>query len=471
MSTVPAWPGWGRSRRGRAAARARRRRDHPGGRRRHLHRDPAAAERRRQALVKTRPHPPADFFAVEARGLPGWPRRAALPSRGAGRRRRLPDRRLGRDRAPQRRGGRAASAATWPRPTPPAPARSAREPTATSAPPRCRTRPPPTWAEFFATRRVLPYLRAARDRDALDSTGDAAAIDAVAARIDRARRARRAAGAAARRPVVGQLLWGADGTGAPGRPGGARRPPRDRPRDAGAVRRAAPGRGCSTPTTRRPRWPTAGATGCRCTSCTRCWCTPSLFGGSYGARAGARGPRRARPAGGSSPPDLSAESQTTVAAWAPCASWSSTTTAPFATPCAARWSSTATRSRLANDGAEALARINGRAPDAIVMDVMMPRLDGIETTKALRAAGNDLPILVLTARDAVGDRVDGLDAGADDYLAKPFALEELLARVRALTRRAVRRHGRRRRADAAVVRRPVDEHRHPRGRRGGRRIR
>src|SRR3546814_17720456 len=71
------------------------------------------------------------------------------------------------------------------------------------------------------------------------------------------------------------------------------------------------------------------------------------------------------------------------------------------------------------------------------MDVMMPRRDGIETTKALRAAGNDVPILVLTARDAVGDRVDGLDAGADDYLTKPFALQELLARLRALLRRVV----------------------------------
>jgi two-component system response regulator MprA len=70
------------------------------------------------------------------------------------------------------------------------------------------------------------------------------------------------------------------------------------------------------------------------------------------------------------------------------------------------------------------------------MDVMMPRLDGIETTRALRSVGNDVPILVLTARDAVGDRVEGLDAGADDYLTKPFALEELLARLRALLRRA-----------------------------------
>ncbi len=92
----------------------------------------------------------------------------------------------------------------------------------------------------------------------------------------------------------------------------------------------------------------------------------------------------------------------------------------------------------AADGAEALARVPAARPDAIVMDVMMPRLDGLEATRALRAAGSQLPILVLTARDAVGDRVDGLDAGADDYLTKPFALEELLARLRALTRRATR---------------------------------
>ncbi|WP_370288999.1 response regulator transcription factor [Nocardioides sp.] len=90
---------------------------------------------------------------------------------------------------------------------------------------------------------------------------------------------------------------------------------------------------------------------------------------------------------------------------------------------------------LAGDGAEALAGIGAISPDVVVMDVMMPKLDGLETTRALRAAGNDVPVIVLTARDAVGERVEGLDAGADDYLTKPFALEELLARLRALLRR------------------------------------
>ena len=92
---------------------------------------------------------------------------------------------------------------------------------------------------------------------------------------------------------------------------------------------------------------------------------------------------------------------------------------------------------LAADGAEGLVAVGAHHPDVVVVDVMMPRRDGIETTRALRAAGNDVPILVLTARDAVGDRVEGLDAGADDYLTKPFALEELLARLRALLRRVV----------------------------------
>ncbi|TIC82891.1 response regulator transcription factor [Nocardioides sp. GY 10127] len=91
----------------------------------------------------------------------------------------------------------------------------------------------------------------------------------------------------------------------------------------------------------------------------------------------------------------------------------------------------------ADDGAQALASIAQARPDVVVMDVMMPRLDGLESTRALRSAGNDVPVLVLTARDAVGERVEGLDAGADDYLTKPFALAELLARLRALLRRAV----------------------------------
>lgn len=90
----------------------------------------------------------------------------------------------------------------------------------------------------------------------------------------------------------------------------------------------------------------------------------------------------------------------------------------------------------ASDGIEALAKLAGHTPDAVIMDVMMPRLDGLEATRMLRESGNDVPILILTARDAVGDRVDGLDAGADDYMVKPFALDELLARLRALTRRA-----------------------------------
>ncbi|MFC6358811.1 response regulator transcription factor [Luteococcus peritonei] len=90
----------------------------------------------------------------------------------------------------------------------------------------------------------------------------------------------------------------------------------------------------------------------------------------------------------------------------------------------------------AADGLEALAKLSAIKAEAVIMDVMMPRLDGLETTRMLRQTGNDVPILILTARDAVGDRVDGLDAGADDYMVKPFALDELLARLRALTRRS-----------------------------------
>jgi two-component system, OmpR family, response regulator MprA len=91
---------------------------------------------------------------------------------------------------------------------------------------------------------------------------------------------------------------------------------------------------------------------------------------------------------------------------------------------------------LAGDGEEALARLRADSVDAIVLDVSMPRLDGLETCRRLRSAGDNVPVLMLTARDEVSDRVAGLDAGADDYVVKPFALEELLARLRALLRRA-----------------------------------
>ena len=91
---------------------------------------------------------------------------------------------------------------------------------------------------------------------------------------------------------------------------------------------------------------------------------------------------------------------------------------------------------VAADGDEALARLRGGAFDAVVLDVMMPGSDGIEVCERLRAAGDQLPVLMLTARDAVRDRVAGLEAGADDYLVKPFANEELVARVRALLRRS-----------------------------------
>jgi two-component system response regulator MprA len=92
---------------------------------------------------------------------------------------------------------------------------------------------------------------------------------------------------------------------------------------------------------------------------------------------------------------------------------------------------------LTADGDATLAAIEKRTPDAVVLDVMMPGLDGLDVTRRLRRTGNRVPILLLTARDAVGDRVEGLDAGADDYLPKPFALEELIARLRALLRRSL----------------------------------
>ena len=92
--------------------------------------------------------------------------------------------------------------------------------------------------------------------------------------------------------------------------------------------------------------------------------------------------------------------------------------------------------RLAADGYEGLAEIEGGAPDAVVLDIGLPNLDGIEVCRRLRSDGNRVPVLMLTARDAVSDRIEGLDAGADDYLVKPFDVDELKARIRALVRRA-----------------------------------
>jgi two-component system response regulator MprA len=91
---------------------------------------------------------------------------------------------------------------------------------------------------------------------------------------------------------------------------------------------------------------------------------------------------------------------------------------------------------MAGDGQTALDAVRTTRPDVVVLDVMMPGVDGLEACRRLRITGDRVPVLMLTARRNVGDRVAGLDAGADDYLVKPFALEELLARVRALLRRA-----------------------------------
>src|SRR5436190_10247005 len=89
-----------------------------------------------------------------------------------------------------------------------------------------------------------------------------------------------------------------------------------------------------------------------------------------------------------------------------------------------------------DDGQQALTRMATSSPDAVVLDIGLPEIDGLEVTRRIRGAGDRTPILMLTARDAVSDRIDGLDAGADDYLVKPFDLGELKARIRALLRRA-----------------------------------
>jgi two-component system response regulator MprA len=92
--------------------------------------------------------------------------------------------------------------------------------------------------------------------------------------------------------------------------------------------------------------------------------------------------------------------------------------------------------KLAETGGQALAEVSGSTPDAMVLDIGLPDIDGLEVCRLLRREGNRIPVLMLTARDAVSDRIDGLDAGADDYLVKPFDVDELKARLRALLRRA-----------------------------------
>jgi DNA-binding response OmpR family regulator len=90
---------------------------------------------------------------------------------------------------------------------------------------------------------------------------------------------------------------------------------------------------------------------------------------------------------------------------------------------------------LAQGGADALSEVATAVPDAVVLDVGLPDIDGLEVCRLLRREGNRVPVLMLTARDAVSDRIDGLDAGADDYLIKPFAMSEVVARIKALLRR------------------------------------
>lgn len=90
---------------------------------------------------------------------------------------------------------------------------------------------------------------------------------------------------------------------------------------------------------------------------------------------------------------------------------------------------------FAGDGEEALGLVESQRPDLVILDVLLPFMDGLTACRRLRARGDDVPVMMLTARDTIGDRVTGLETGADDYLAKPFATDELIARVRALLRR------------------------------------
>jgi two-component system, OmpR family, response regulator MprA len=108
-------------------------------------------------------------------------------------------------------------------------------------------------------------------------------------------------------------------------------------------------------------------------------------------------------------------------------------------------------------GGEALGQLSDRAPDAVILDIGLPDMNGLDVCRRLRAQGQRLPVLVLSARDAVEDRIDGLDAGADDYLAKPFDIGELVARIRALLRRSAPESGD---ADPSFGRLRLDSARH-----------
>jgi two-component system, OmpR family, response regulator MprA len=118
-----------------------------------------------------------------------------------------------------------------------------------------------------------------------------------------------------------------------------------------------------------------------------------------------------------------------------CESSSSTTSEPYGNPCGARSSWRATTSIWLQTGKRPSSDSDQQEPDAVVLDVLMPEVDGLEVCRRLRSVGSQLPVLMLTAQAEVENRVEGLDAGADDYVTKPFALEELLARLRALLRR------------------------------------
>ena len=398
---------------------------------------PAAAQRRHHRADEDRPHAPEGFFerrgrrtALAGRGRRGRPPevlgvddeclilRWVEPGKSHGRRGRRLRPGAGRDprgrRPGVRRWTRTGSSAGCPLPQP-------------AAPTRGRSSTP--------TRRVLPYLKLARDRGRSPPRTTPTPIEAVVGRLPEPA-ARGAAVPAARRPLERQRALGPRRRVArvidPAAYGGHREADLAMlalfglphlPRVMDGVRRG------------RAARPTAGRSGSRCTSCSRCSCTRAC---SAAATAPARPTIAARFVVTLLGP--MAQDRDSRGRWLSLDGWHewrrdlrpSRAQAPRP-----RRRRRPGRARVAAAVA-GVQRVRRRAwpptaprrwpasrrshPDVVVMDVMMPRLDGLEATRALRKAGNDVPILVLTARDAVGDRVEGLDAGADDYLTKPFAL-------------------------------------------------